>query len=299
MNALSFLGLEGEQASAESPVVVLPIPLEKTTTYQVGCKKGPTAILRASDYLEFYDPLFERQTCRVGIATDQHIDCRPPLNKCIDVIYQRALYWLQQKKFLLSLGGEHSISIGIFKALKEVYGPITILQFDAHADLRQSYHGSPFNHACVMARARDEGHRIVQCGIRALSEEEAELIKRDDKIDCFYDHDTSWKTNLQKVIDKIEGPTYLTIDVDGINPDEMPATGTPVPGGLNWEMMNGLIEKLFNKVDVVGADINELKPHKDLKHCDFYCAQLAYRIIGHKAQQSNWKLNFDSLSDQL
>ena len=294
------MGLEGQWAKAEdSRIVVLPIALEKTTSYQVGCKNAPSAIIKASLQLEYYDALLKTQTCRVGIHTAPYVDCRKTLKKCVEDIYQQALFWFEKKKFLFSLGGEHSISIGIFKALKEIYGPITILQIDAHADLRDSYHGSPLNHACVMARARDEGHKIVSCGIRALCDEEAERIESDNDIDCFFDHDGSWKDNLESVIDKIKGPCYLTVDVDGIDPAEMPATGTPVPGGLNYQQLGDLIQILFEKVDVVAADINELRPHKQLKHCDFYCASLAYRIMGLKAKQANWELRAPKLSDEL
>jgi len=301
MHSLPFLGLEGDFASvAESRIVVVPIPLEKTTTYQQGTKNAPTALLKASEYLEFYDAYFGQQTCRVGIGTDRSLDCRPPLKQCIAHIYERSLYWFEQHKFPFFIGGEHSVSIGVFQALKEKFGSVTILQIDAHADLRNSYHGSPFNHACVMARARDCGHNIVQCGVRALSQEEALLIDNDPQITCYYDHDDSWKTKqLKKVVEDVKGPVYLTIDVDGLNPHDMPATGTPVPGGLNWNEINHLLDSLFSKAEVIGADICELKPHKFFKHCDFYAATLAYRIMGHKAKQAGWKLKGDVLSEQL
>jgi agmatinase len=301
MNPLPFLGLEGEFSDLGSAkIIVLPIGLEKTTSYQKGTKNAPTAILKASDQLEFYDAYFGQQSCRVGIGTDRSMDCRPSLKENVDNIYQRALHWWEQDKFPFFIGGEHSVSIGVFKALKEIYGPVTILQIDAHADLRPDYHGNPYSHASVMARARDEGHKIVQCAVRSLGQEEAEKIKSDADIHCFFDHDQGWKKNgFEEVIEKIEGPCYLTIDVDGFDPGEMPATGTPVPGGLNWKELNELIENLFDKAEVLGADLCELRPRKEFKHCDFYCATLIYRIMGHKVIQAGWELKGQALPDSL
>ncbi len=300
MSGLSFADLPDSLTGAEAPAVVVPIPFEKTVTWQPGTRNGPTAILRASSQVEFYDEVLKRQTARVGIRTASAIDCRGSLKDNIASIRGAAEALFQAGRFPVFLGGEHSISVGVFEALRQVHGPVTIVQVDAHADLRETYHGSPLNHACVMARAREAGHRVIQLGIRALSQREAERINHDPDIVTFFDHDRTWREqDLAAVWEALDGgPVYLTIDVDGLDPAIMPATGTPVPGGLTWREINQLVSGLFQRAEVLGADLNELKPDKQHRHCDFLCARLAYRIIGEKALQADWPFLVDPLNEE-
>lgn len=301
MSAVGFLGLPESLTGADAPAVVVPVPLEKTVTYQRGTRNGPSAIIKASHQVEFYDEVLRTQAARCGIRTLPAVDCRPGLNPTIDTVRELARDLFEAGRFPVFLGGEHSISIGVLQALKDVHGPVTVLQVDAHADLRESYHGSPNNHACVMARAREAGHRLVQVGIRALSGREARRIDEDDAITCFYDHDRRWReAGAASIAEALgSGPVYVTIDVDGLDPAIMPATGTPVPGGLDWAEVTALLEAAFDRNDVVGADLNELRPLKEFKGCDMLAARLVYRMIGLKARSAGWTpLIDDELSEE-
>jgi agmatinase len=288
--SLSFGALpEALSDKATAAAVIVPLPLEKTTSYRKGTRNAPMAILKASKQLEFYDVALDQQSCCFGIHTDKVLDCRNDLKECLNAIEKRALFWLEKNKFPLFLGGEHSITIGISRALKKKFKRVTLVQIDAHADLRNTYQNSPFNHACVMARVREDGHHLVQIGIRALTKKEKKICDADENIHTFFDHDASWKQDsFKKVLKTIKGPVHLSIDMDGLTPSLFPATGTPVPGGLNWQELNIFLRALFEKHEIIAADINELCPTKEQRHCDFLCAQLAYRLIGLKARVSKW-----------
>lgn len=288
--ARNYGNMPRELTRAQSArAVVVPVPLEKTVTYLRGTGKGPAAILEASTHMEFYDEALDRQTVRVGIHTDKPVNCSGSLESCVKNTHLRARHWFQKGLFPVFLGGEHSISVGVFRALREKFGKVTIFQIDAHADLRESYHGTKLNHACIMARAHDEGHTLVQVGIRSLTRVEAAKIRAHRNIHTFFDHDRSWrKPGYKDIARHIKGKVYVTVDVDGLSPTLMPATGTPEPGGLDWHETMALLDMVYSRSEVVGADVNELMPRKGLESCDFLCSRLVYRLIGLKARQARW-----------
>ncbi len=288
----NFLGMEEEYSSFEtSKVVVLPIPYERTVSYGGGTKNGPKAILDASHYVEFYDEETGKEVHKkFGIAT------LPPLSftkkqdeAALEYIYQTVKELLQQKKFVVSLGGEHTISQATIAAHAEQYPNLSVLQIDAHSDLRMEYQGSKYSHASVMARVCEfiDPKRIVQVGIRAQCIEEAELIKRKG-INTLYAHEIreGKYTKVLKywydyAIEKLTENVYVTFDVDGLDPSIMPATGTPEPNGLYWQEAITLLRKLGQRKNVVGCDVVELAPMKGLHHPDLTTAKLVSKMINY------------------
>lgn len=284
---LTFLGLEPQQAD-EAWLRVLPVPYDLTTSYQPGTRRGPLAILEASTHVELYDELLEDEPSRLGVAT------LPPLEAATEgpaVMASRvelaARAWVRSERFLLTLGGEHSITPPLVAAHREEWSDLTVLQVDAHADLRRNFEGSPHNHACAMHRIRDLGTPLVQVGIRSLTLEERELIRDDGEIRTFFIHDLTDRAAedwAQEVAESVSGPCYLTVDLDGLDPAIMPSTGTPEPGGLNWHGITMLIKALAGRGPIVGADVVELAPIPGLVAPDFLAARLALRIAGFAAR---------------
>lgn len=288
-----FAGDDAQPCTYErARVAVLPVPYEGTVSYGRGAAKGPRAILEASAQLEMYDEELDRRIDQWGLTTLPPVDCSDASpEEVMTRIYWAALPPIRDGKLLLTLGGEHSISYGVFKALKEVRGaPFSILQIDAHADLRQSYGGTPHSHASIMARAYDLGLPFVQVGIRALSEEERLFIRRKglDR-NVYWAHWLAEQTDEQWMVDvteRLEGDVYLTIDLDGLDPAILPATGTPVPGGLGWYTTLKLLKRVTRRHRVVGMDITELAPIAGLHASDFLAARLAFKLIGYAFQRS-------------
>lgn len=275
----------------EARVAVLPVPYEGTVSYGGGTARGPRAILEASAQLEMYDEELDRRIDQWGLFTLPPVDCAPaPPEEIMERIYRAALGPFRDGKLLLTLGGEHSISYGVFKALKEVRGkPFSILQIDAHADLRESYGGTPHSHASIMARAYDLGLPFVQVGIRALCEEERLFLRRKG-IDrnVYWAHEIAEQKDEQwmaDVAERLEGDVYLTVDLDGLDPAILPATGTPVPGGLGWYTTLKLLKRVCRRHRIVGMDVMELAPIPGLHASDFLAARLAFKLIGYAFQR--------------
>ena len=272
-----FLDMEKEFSLPENAkYVLIPVPYDGTSTFIKGADKGPEAIIEASDSLELYDVQLGIEAYKSGIHTDRfNFDLTSP-EAMVQSVYNRVEYFLSQKKMVGLLGGEHSISIGAIKAMSEKYSNLSVLQIDAHADLRDEYHGSIYNHACVMRRAQEYA-QVVQVGIRNVCiEEKNNIIEKN----IFYAHNihhhSSW---MQDAIDQLTDNVYLTIDLDGFDPGIMPATGTPLPGGLNWYMVIDFL-KLLNKFKkIVGFDVVELCPQKGQHASDILAASLVYKII--------------------
>ncbi len=274
-----FLDIEPEfSAYASSKVIIVPAPYEKTTTYGKGTKNGPAAILQASQIVEDYDIELQYEPCKkLGIHTLPALK----LNKDPhDTVYETTKRILQDKKFPFLLGGEHSISFGAIKAAREAYPHLSVLQFDAHADLRDSYHGSKHNHACIMRRVR-EMCPAVQVGIRSQDIEESRYLTACGGAESiFYAHDFD-ESRISAIEHMLTGDVYITFDVDALDPSIMPSTGTPEPGGLLWYSTLKLLKKIFAQKNVVGADLVELSPNPDCKHADFTAAKLVYKMIGY------------------
>ena len=289
-----FAGDDAQPCTYEhARVAVLPVPYEGTVSYGSGASQGPRAILEASAQLEMYDEELDRRIDQWGLFTLPPVDCsNAPPEAVMERIRLAALRPIRDGKLLLTLGGEHSISYGVFKALIEARGkPFSLLQIDAHADLRDSYGGTPHSHASIMARAHELGLPFVQVGIRALSEEERQFLRRKG-IDrnVYWAHDIARATDEQWMVDvteKLEGDVYLTVDLDGLDPAIMPATGTPVPGGLDWYTTLNLLKRTCRRHRIVGMDIVELAPVPGWHGPDFLAARLAYKMIGYAFQRQH------------
>lgn len=265
----------------QAKAIVFPIPYDGTSEWHSGSRSGPQAIIDASEYLEFYDHDLNKEIYKVGIHTLPFL--QPDLSspkKTVDRVFQIARQYTVDSKFILALGGEHTISLGLVKAYLEEYRDLSVLQMDAHADLRDEYNGATVCQATVMRRIM-ELCPIVQTGIRSLSLEEKTLINNQKIPITYCSNLLKSKDVLSSVIDSLSKNVYLTLDIDVLDPSIMSAVGTPEPGGLQWENMLSILEYLASKRRVVGADIVELCPQEGPASCSFLTAKLAYKIIGY------------------
>lgn len=267
-----------------SKVVILPIPFDQTTTFQKGTRLGPAALIEASRNLECYDVETGRQPHLLGIHTAKPIVAHSSTTM-LKKTYEKALSLLKQKKFVVGLGGEHSITPALVKAQAEYFGPLSILHIDAHADLVPTYKGDPFSHACAMARVREIKHvtHIVSVAIRSMSPAEKNLL---DAPNTFFahtlHHNDDW---MDQVVQKLGKRVYITFDLDAFDSSVMPSTGTPEPGGLFWHQATKLLKKVAEKKHITGCDVMELCPIKGLKAPDFLAAKLIYKILSYTYSQ--------------
>jgi agmatinase len=244
-----------------------------------GSDKGPDAVLEASVNLEFYDTETSSEAHLKGINTVAPVTEKETPQILVNAVYDRVLSLLSDKKFPVIIGGNHTVSIGAFKAFSEYFENLTILQLDAHADLRQIYEGSEFNHACAMARAREYAP-VVQVGIRSMSADELPLVQNDR---IFYSHELYYDKNLyRKALDKLTDNVYITIDLDVFDPSIMPSTGTPEPGGpAYFELLHFMRDVIRNR-NVVGFDVVELCPSPTNKSPDFIAAKIIYQLLSYR-----------------
>lgn len=273
-----FLDMDDEFLQLESAAyVLLSVPYDGTSTFVKGADKGPQAILDASDSLELYDIQYDIDASKVGVYTDHHdYDLSTP-EAMVKSVYGRVSHFLDMGKRVAMVGGEHSVSVGAIRAMSERFPDLTVLQIDAHADLRDEYHGSPYNHACVMRRAQ-ECARVVQVGIRSVCEEEQCNIVPEN---IFYAHNIVGRTGWEdEVVERLTGNVYISFDLDGLDPSILPATGTPLPGGLQWYPTLNLLEKVFRARRVVGFDVVELCPQEGNVVSDVLAASLVYKMMG-------------------
>jgi len=288
----NFLAIDKSISSFEnSRIVVLPAPYEHTVSYGGGTRLGPHAIISASHYVEFYDEELERELCNdVGIATLPPVPFGKKVHGgAIEVLYRTIRELLDAGKFVVTLGGEHTVSQAAIKAHTERYPDLSILQVDAHSDLRDSYQGSKYSHASVMARVCEfmDPSRIVQVGIRAQCIEEAQFIQQKG-MNTFYAHGIrsgqyampphDWDDT---VLTRLTNHVYVTFDVDGLDPSIMPSTGTPEPNGLLWAETMRLLRKIGKHKTIVGFDVVELAPIKGLTHPDLTTAKLTYKMMNY------------------
>ena len=288
----NFLGIEDELSSyGKSKVVILPIPYEATISYGGGTSKGPAAILNASHYVEFYDEETNREVFNeFGIATLEPLDfTKLDEENSLGLIYNTSKKLTQEGKFVISLGGEHTISQALIVPYAEKYPDLSILHIDAHSDLRKDYLGNKFSHASVMARVCEylDPSKIVQIGIRAQCIEEADFIK-ENGVTTLYAHEIRAGKYRKIVkdwddfaIEKLSNNVYVTFDVDGFDPSIMPATGTPEPNGLFWHETMTLLRKLGKTKNIVGCDVVELAPMTGLHHPDLTTAKLVSKMINY------------------
>ncbi|MCB9480293.1 MAG: agmatinase [Desulfobacteraceae bacterium] len=266
----------GEISPEKALFHVIPVPYEKTVSYGGGTKNGPLKILEASSQLEVYDG--NSNPSKKGIYTHQPLFADSPEN-LLELMDGAITKTLMLSKIPVILGGEHTVSVGAFNSFIKNGRKPGIVQIDAHADLRDSYEGSKFSHACVMKRALDFGLDIFQLGIRSLSPYEVEL-RKEKNIRYIDAKDLNKKIPDKILPDDFPEEIYLTIDVDGLDPSIMPSTGTPEPGGLMWYETLEIIEKISKERKITGFDIVELAPIENIHHPEFTCARLIYQIMG-------------------
>jgi agmatinase len=289
----SFLGLTAEAAHPErARVVILPVPYERTSTFGRGSAAGPGALLAASCEVEFYDCVLGEEPWRAagGVATLPPLALgTDPSEKVAERLQREVAGWLEREKFVITLGGEHTSVVGAIWAHLAAFPDLSILQLDAHSDLRPSYQDDPWNHACAMARALDHAalpDQLVQVGIRSQSRRESEIV-RERGIPVLPAHelhaaDRCGRDWIGPLLAALRPHVYLTIDCDVFDPSLMPATGTPEPGGLLWHQVDGLLERLCQERRLVGCDFSELMPLRGLAHPEFAMARLVNRIIGRR-----------------
>ncbi len=272
-----FGGLDAAYTGfGKAAIAVLPVPYDKTSTWIKGADKGPFALIEASYAVELYDIDTDFEVYKEGIHTCPSISEGSTPEHMITSVEKKVKELIDAGKFVVTLGGEHSISLGPIKAYRSRIKDLSVLQLDAHADLRDEYEGSPFNHACIMARVK-ELCPIVQAGIRSMSYEE-KAVAGPEKM--FFAKDIMMKYGWEDgVIDRLSENVYVTIDLDVFDPSIMPSTGTPEPGGLGWYQVTELLRKLSSKRNVVGFDVVELCPSKANKSPDFVAAKLTYGFL--------------------
>ncbi|MCR9172053.1 MAG: agmatinase [bacterium] len=281
-NNRTYAGIPSEKATLDkSQIVLITIPYDATSTWGKGADKGPEAFLDASENMELYDIETKTEVYRQGVFLSQlSADYETPDEMVTDVHYI-VKNFIHKNKFVTIFGGEHSISIGTIRAFNECFDNLTVLQIDAHADLRAEYDGSPYNHACAMHEA-NETTNLVQVGIRSMDESERKYINAEN---VFFAHqmveDEYW---ADKALECMTENVFITFDLDGFDPSVLPATGTPEPGGLHWYETLAFLKKVFETKNVVGFDIVELCPGENDNVSSFAAAKLYYKMLSYKFQ---------------
>lgn len=282
-----FLGLpEGDTDWASARFVLLPVPYEATTSWGAGARRGPGALLEASRFLELYDEELDAEPCREGVFTLPTLELTgagpatavSELRSAFETLLEVA-----GDRFVITVGGEHSISSAPALAWHDrLGGDLSILQLDAHSDLRESYQGTPWSHASVMRRVLEHTSEIVAVGVRSLTIEERRLV-RERELTTIFAREMRAEGWIERVVDALGENVYVTFDVDFFDPSLVPATGTPEPGGADWWQATDLLRAVFRERNVVGADIVELAPREGHEASATVAAKLAYKMMGYRA----------------
>jgi N1-aminopropylagmatine ureohydrolase len=289
----NFLGIEEPWCHPDKAgVYVLPAPYEHTSSYVRGSDRGPSAILEASRQVELFDETLGVEVYREwgGIATAASLNLKQKVDRAaVDAIQAHVQPAVDAGRFVVTLTGEHTGALGAIRAHAKRYANMCVVQIDAHGDLRQAYQGNPYSHASVMARVVDDGLRLVQVGIRSISQEEKDLIKSNKRIATFFaaeilDPSATYEGRASRwvpeVVKACDGPVYLTFDCDGLDASLIPALGTPEPGGLGWYDTLTLVTALANGPGIIGLDVSEIAPIQSLVAPQFAVARLIYRMLG-------------------
>ncbi|MBL7131118.1 MAG: agmatinase [Candidatus Omnitrophica bacterium] len=262
----------------KSKIVILPVPFDKTSTWVKGTNRGPRAIIEASANIELYDIETDTEVYRKGVFTAKEI-LSPDSKTMVAAVYKKVKDFLNDKKIVVTLGGEHSVSIGAIKAHSNIFPKMSVLHLDAHADRRKIYQGNKYNHACTMARAKEIVKNTLSVGIRSADRLE---LKDIDKKEIFYAHkiynSISW---IKTAINRLTEDVYITIDLDVFDVGIMPSTGTPEPGGLDWYLVINFLKEVARNKKIIGFDVVELCPTQN-KAPDFLAAKLIYKILSYK-----------------
>jgi agmatinase len=276
---MNFGGNELVYDYQTSAIVIVPVPYDKTSTWMKGSDKGPDAIMEASVNLEFYDVETGSEVHLKGIFTDAPVGENSSPGALVDEVHKRVSHLLDESKFPVIVGGNHTVSIGAARAFNDHYSKLSVLQLDAHTDLRQEYEGTAFSHACSMARIR-ESVPIVQAGIRSMSHEEILTAERER---IFYAHELYRdKSGYDRAVDLLTENVYITIDLDVFDPSLIPSTGTPEPGGPDYYEIMHFLRDVTRKRNVVGFDVVELCPSPANKAPDFVAAKIIYQLLSYR-----------------
>jgi agmatinase len=282
MKETNFGDLAEENSELESSkVVIIPVPYDETSTWIKGADKGPKAIIEASANMELYDIETDSEVYKKGIFTDSPVKEKSSPEKMVEAVRKRVESHLKNNKMTVVLGGEHSVSIGAVQAYAKYCKNLSVLQLDAHSDLRHEYLGSKYNHACAMSRIK-ELCPIVQVGIRSMDIAEKKYLNRENVF--FAEQIYNKKDWIERAVSKLSKNVYITIDLDVFDPAIMPSTGTPEPGGLFWYHVLDLLKAVIRQRNVVGFDVVELCPANE-KSSDFLAAKLIYKILSYRLRE--------------
>ncbi|MGB0868107.1 MAG: agmatinase [Flavobacteriales bacterium] len=276
----TYAGIPKEYAQLTgAEIVLIPVPYDGTSTWQKGADKGPEAFLEASENMELYDIETDYEVYKKGIYLTEPVAENSSPEAMVEAVYKTTKKYIKLRKFVTLFGGEHSISIGSIRAFNEYYDNLTVLHIDAHADLRTSYDGSNFNHACAVYEA-SQTTNLIQVGIRSMDRSELAYMQKDK---VFFAHemvqDDYWS---DKVINQLTNQVFITFDLDAFDSSICPSTGTPEPGGLFWYETLDFLKEVFKTKNVVGFDIVELCPNQIDKSSDFLAAKLYYKMLSYK-----------------
>ncbi|KJD36997.1 agmatinase [Tamlana sedimentorum] len=295
MQNRTYAGISEEYAKLEqAKIVLIPVPYDGTSTWQKGADKGPEAFLDASENMELFDIETRTEVYKQGVFLAPAVTENSSPEAMVEAVHEATKKYIKKNKFVTLFGGEHSISIGTIRAFNEMYNNLTVLQLDAHADLRESYEGSICNHACAVYEA-SQTTNLIQVGIRSMDVIETTVLNEDK---TYFAHDMaiddSW---MDSAIDQMTDNVFITIDLDAFDPSILPSTGTPEPGGLLWYETLDFLKQVFEEKNVVGFDIVELCPNKNEKSSDFLAAKLYYKMLSYKFQNDDFDDDFDNANN--
>ncbi|WP_339655930.1 agmatinase [uncultured Maribacter sp.] len=291
----NYAGIADEFAQLEkSKIILIPVPYDGTSTWGKGADKGPEAFLEASENMELYDIETDSEVYKQGIHLTDPITENSSPEAMVNEVHTITKDFIKRNKFVTLFGGEHSMSIGSIRAFNECFDNLTVLQIDAHADLRESYEGTKYNHACAVYEA-NQTTNLVQVGIRSMDAIEKTLMDEDK---TFFAHDmVNDEYWMDKVIETMTDNVFITLDLDAFDPSIMPSTGTPEPGGLFWYETLEFLKQVFEDKNVVGFDIVELCPNKNDKSSDFLAAKLYYKMLSYKFAGQDIDQEYDNTFD--
>lgn len=292
-NKKTYAGIEEQYAQLVSAnTVLIPVPYDGTSTWQKGADKGPKAFLDASENMELYDIETDSEVYKTGVFLADAIEENESPEKMVEAVYSTVKDYLKKDKFTTLFGGEHSVSIGAIRAHNEAFENLTVLQLDAHADLRKEYEGSKCNHACALYEA-SKTTNLVQVGIRSMDVSEKKVMNTDN---VFFAHEMVNEEYWDDAaIELMTDNVYITIDLDAFDPSILSSTGTPEPGGMLWYETLDFLKKVFEQKNVVGFDIVELCPNDTDRSSDFLAAKLYYKMLSYKYYSGEDSLEDDDL----
>ena len=280
MKKRTYAGISEEYGRIEkAKIVLIPVPYDGTSTWQKGADKGPEAFLDAAENMELYDIETDAEVYKEGVYLSDPIIVNDSPEAMVEAVYTQTKSYISKKKFVTLFGGEHSISIGSIRAFNESFENLTVLQLDAHADLRMSYEGSSCNHACAVHEA-SKSTNLIQVGIRSMDVTEKKWMNLDQ---TWFAHEMQEEEYWEDaVIDQLTENVFITIDLDCFDPSILPSTGTPEPGGMKWYETLAFLKRVFKEKNVVGFDMMELCPNPVDKSSDFLAAKLYYKMLSYK-----------------